>query len=161
MTRKRPWNRTDQPVYSISSVDNMGNYNMNMITYVTAVSMHPKRFICGVYENTRTLTNLSGTSQFVLQLLHENQYNLLSVLGRKSGNQVDKIRLFEKRNLLSEFSNFKILKEALAVIKMKVIHVMKGGDHTIFLCDVIEFENLNDGKPLTLDILRDKKLIRI
>jgi hypothetical protein len=31
----------------------------------------------------------------------------------------------------------------------------------MFLCDVVSFENLNESHILTLDVLRQKKLIRI
>ena len=34
-------------------------------------------------------------------------------------------------------------------------------DHRLFLCEVISYKNMNDGKALTLDILREKKLIRM
>ena len=39
---KRPWNIIDSPIYSLQSVDEEGKINMNICTYVTAVSMKPK-----------------------------------------------------------------------------------------------------------------------
>ena len=39
---KRPWNIIDLPVYSLLSNDVNGNINMNICTYVSAVSMKPK-----------------------------------------------------------------------------------------------------------------------
>ena len=63
--RKKPWNRVNLPVWSISSKrDGIGN--LNMITYAAQISMHPKRFICGVYRNTKTLENLLNSQEFVL-----------------------------------------------------------------------------------------------
>ena len=32
-------------------------------------------------------------------------------------------------------------------------------DHRLFLCEVISYKNINEGKALTLDILREKKLL--
>ncbi len=158
--KKKPWNRVDLPVYSISSKGAEFD-NMNIITYSTAVSMKPKRFICAVYKNTKTLENVRLNGQFVLQILSDSQYALVRLLGKQSGNKINKIEKLSKRNLLSEWKGFKILKEALALMEMKVIHEMDGGDHVCFLCDVVAYKNLNDGKELTLNILSEKKIISI
>lgn len=46
-------------------------------------------------------------------------------------------------------------------MQMKVVNSMEGGDHQCFLCDVIAYKNLNEGKALTWDTLREHKMIRI
>ena len=158
--KKKPWNRVDLPVYSISSKGNEYD-NMNIITYASAVSMKPKRFICAVYKNTKTLENVRSKGQFVLQILSDNQYALVRLLGKQTGNKINKIERLNKRNLLSEWNGFSILKEALAVMEMKIINEIDGGDHVCFLCDVVAYKNLNDGYELTLNILSDKKIISI
>ncbi len=159
MIKKKPWNRTNQPVYSCSS--KFGNsQNMHIITYVSPISMQPKQFICGIYHGTRTLTNIEASGEFVLQLLAGNQYRLVDLLGKKSGNTIDKIARLEKRKELTEWSGYPILKNCLSVLHLKVINSLEGGDHKIFLCDVLAYKNLNDGSPLTLDILREHKIIR-
>ena len=158
---KRPWNRINLPVYSISSHDGEGHHNMHIITYASQISMQPKRFICGVYRGTKTLKNITNHPQFVLQLLASHQFRLTDLLGKKSGNQIDKIARLEKRKLLSEWKGYKVLSESLAIIELKVVSTFDGGDHIGFLCDVVDYKNLNEGKALTLDILREHKLIRI
>ena len=134
---------------------------MNIITYASAVSMKPKRFICAVYKNTKTLENVRSNGAFVLQILSHTQYALVRLLGKQSGNKINKIERLNKRNLLLEWNGFSILKEALAVIEMNIIQEMDGGDHVCFLCDVVAYKNLNEGKELTLNILSDKKIISI
>jgi len=158
--KKKPWNRVDLPVYSISSKGNECD-NMNIITYASAVSMKPKRFICAVYKNTKTLENVRSNGQFVLQILSDNQFALVRLLGKQTGNKINKIERLNKRNLLSEWNGFSILKEALAVMEMKIINEIDGGDHVCFLCDVVAYKNINDGNELTLNILSDKKIISI
>lgn len=158
---KRPWNRVNLPVYSIASTDGKGNYNMHIITYAGQMSMEPKRFVCGIYEGTKTLENVIGHPEFVLQLLSENQYRLVELLGKKSGHQLNKIERLEKRKLLTHWNGFPILKDALAVMLLNTISSFPGGDHTGFLCEVVQYKNLNEGNPLTLDTLREHKLIRI
>lgn len=158
---KRPWNRVNLPVYSICSTDGNGAYNMHMITYATQISMNPKRYVCGIYEGTKTLELIISHNEFILQLLSEKQYRLIALLGKKTGYEFDKITHLKRRNLLSEWNGFPILKDALAIMQLKAISSFPGGDHTGFLCDVTQYKNLNEGDPLTLDILRQHKLIRI
>jgi len=134
---------------------------MQIITYASQISMQPKRFICGIYHGTQTLLNIEVSGEFVLQLLADLQYRLVDLLGKKSGKLINKIGKLQKRNELEEWNGFYILKNCLAVIHLKTISSFEGGDHKGFLCDVITFKNLNEGNIMTLDTLRDKKMIRI
>ena len=158
---KRPWNRVNLPVYSISSSDGNGRHNMHIITYASQISMQPKRFICGIYHGTKTLENIEKNGVFVLQLLADHQYRLSILLGKESGHTIDKIARLEKRKLITNWKYHLILKEAIAVMELSVIEAFEAGDHKAFLCNVNDFKNLHEGKSLTLDILREHKLIRI
>ena len=160
MIRKKPWNRVNLPVYSISSRTAV-NSNMHIITYASQISMQPKRFICGIYHGTQTLLNVEASGEFVLQLLADTQYRLVDLLGKKSGKTIDKISRLQKRNELAEWNGFYILKNCLAVMQLKVLSSFEGGDHRGFLCDVTAFKNLNEGETLSLDTLREQKMIRI
>jgi flavin reductase (DIM6/NTAB) family NADH-FMN oxidoreductase RutF len=134
---------------------------MQIITYATQISMQPKRFICGLYHGTKTLDNIERNGVFVLQYLADHQYRLSMLLGKTSGNTIDKIARLEKRKLITTWKNHIILKDALAVIELTTIQSFEAGDHKAFLCDVSDFKNLQEGKVLTLDDLREHKLIRI
>ena len=156
--RKKPWNRVDQPVYSISSAYN-GVVNMNICSYVTPVSMKPKRYIVAVYKNTKTLELIKQNPNFLLQILTEDQYRLINLLGKKSGFRINKI---EKIKEPVEFYNdsFAYLSRSLAYLHLHVLAWLDGGDHWCALCDVVSYKNLNHGKPLTLEFLKKKKIIR-
>jgi len=161
MSRKRPWNLVNLPVYSISSKNAAGITNMNIITYANAVSMQPKQFVCAVYHHTKTLHNIQHNPHFVLQILAEEQYRLVDLLGKQSGNNINKAERLNKRKLLTEWKGFEILKDCVAVMEMKAqpLQIQQGQvlpDHQLFLCDVVSYKNLNDSQPLTLDILRAK-----
>ena len=159
MIRKKPWNRINLPVYSISSrFDNM--YNMNICTYTSAVSMKPKQLMVAIYNDTKTLEIVNNSTAFVLQLLAAKQYRMVDLLGKKSGKNIDKISRLEKRKLIAEWNGYKILKDALALIELMVVNTMQAEDHTLFLCTVIDYKNLNEGEALTLDDLREHRLIR-
>jgi flavin reductase (DIM6/NTAB) family NADH-FMN oxidoreductase RutF len=160
MTRKKPWNRINLPVYSISSKFDT-TYNMNICTYTSAVSMQPKQLLVAIYNDTKTLEIVENSPKFVLQLLAAEQYRMVDLLGKKSGKNIDKISRLEKRELIAHWNDFKILKDALALTELKVENTMQAGDHKLFLCSVVDYKNLNEGKALTLDDLREHRLIRI
>lgn len=138
---------------------------MHIITYVSQISMQPKQFVCGIYYDTKTLENIDLHNKFVLQILAKEQYVLVNMLGKKSGNSTNKMAYLQKRGLIIEWKNYLVLKDALALIELEALPVIlpatKKTDHKIFLCNVLEYKNLNEGTPLTLDVLREKKLIRI
>ena len=160
MTKKKPWNRVSLPVYSISSKTET-NENMHIITYVSSVSMQPKRMIVAIFHGTQTLVNAEANPHFVLQLLASGQCNLINLLGKQSGKSIDKMERLEKRKLLTHWNGFKVLADALAIMELRAINQMEGGDHRMYLCDVIAHKNLNEGAPLTTTILHEKGIIRI
>lgn len=157
--RKKPWNRVNAPVYSVVSHGSKG-YNMHICTYVTPVSMKPKQYVVALYHPSRTLENVQENPEFILQLLGENQFNLITLLGKLSGKSIDKIDRLDKRNLLCEWKGFPVLKEALAVLQLKAIGSWEAGDHTCFLCDVLAYNNRHTGKALDLDELKARRIIR-
>jgi flavin reductase (DIM6/NTAB) family NADH-FMN oxidoreductase RutF len=158
--RKKPWNRPNQPIYSISS-RGVNGFNMNIVSYVTPVSMKPKRYMVAVYDGTQTLENVKLHPHFVLQLLSDDQYGLVRLLGKKSGRKIDKMASLEKKKLLQTWNEFPVLKGALAFVELKVLEVVSGGDHQCFICDVVSYRNQNEGEVLGLYTLGKHKIISI
>lgn len=158
--RKKPWNRPNQPIYSICSKGDSG-FNMNIVSYVTPVSMKPKRYMVAVYEGTKTLENIKQNPHVVLQLLSDDQYALVRLLGKQSGKKIDKMGKLEKQNKLQQWNSFPVLKDALAYVELKVMDVVPGGDHDCFICDVVAYRNQNDGEALGLHTLSKHKIISI
>jgi flavin reductase (DIM6/NTAB) family NADH-FMN oxidoreductase RutF len=158
--RKKPWNRPNQPIYSICSKGDNG-FNMNIVSYVTPVSMKPKRYMVAVYEGTKTLENIKQNPHVVLQLLSDDQYALVRLLGKQSGKKIDKMGKLEKQNKLQRWNNFPVLKDALAYVELKVMSVVPGGDHECFICDVVAYRNEKDGEALGLHTLSKHKIISI
>lgn len=162
---KKPWNRIDLPVYSISSKCD-SEENMNVITYMTAVSMQPKQFIAAVYNQTKTLELVQRNPHFVIQLLSKDQYRLVHLLGKQSGKTVRKIDRLKKRKLITYWNGFAVLTDALALMEVKAVHLKVNAsvnqpDHQLFLCELIHYKNNKEGDPLTIDILRHHKIVRM
>ena len=156
---RKPWNRISLPVYSISS--KYGEiHNMHICTYVSAVSMEPKRYMVAVYHGTKTLELINQNPRFLLQLLSEEQYPLVRLLGQQTGHKVDKISRLQKRGLIEMYNGFYHLKDALSIIELEIINRIAGGDHDVFICELVSYRNLNEGEPLSTSYLRHKKIIR-
>lgn len=156
---RKPWNRVDLPVYSVSSKAGEEE-NMHICTYVSSVSIAPKRYMVALYHGTKTIELVTRNGHFLLQLLSSEQYPLVRTLGQRSGHRVNKLKELRKKDKIGAYAGFSYLKEALAVIECKVLESLEGGDHLLLLCDVVSFRNLNEGKVLTTGFLREKKIIR-
>lgn len=155
---QKAWNIPDLPVYSLATYGD-DFVNMNICTYVTAISMKPKLYGIAVYENTKTLSNIQNSSFAVLQLLHFSQYNLVNKLGKQSGFNFDKHSYLEKRNLTEIWMNYQVLKNVSARILLKKMSFQKTGDHVFHVFEVIK-SNTYHQEYLRLNVLRDKKIIR-
>ena len=88
--RVKPWNRVDGPIYSLATTAD-GKGNLNICSYVTPIAMKPKRFIIGVYKDTKTLANLEANPIGLLNYMAKDQANHIKLLGKKSGHSTDKI----------------------------------------------------------------------
>jgi flavin reductase (DIM6/NTAB) family NADH-FMN oxidoreductase RutF len=93
---KRPWNIIDLPVYSLS-VRCDEDENMNIATYVSAISLKPKKMIVSIYKNTKTLILAERNPHFIIQLLSEEQINLVRLLGKNSGFKKNKMQYLTKK----------------------------------------------------------------
>jgi flavin reductase (DIM6/NTAB) family NADH-FMN oxidoreductase RutF len=156
---KRPWNLADLPIYSLATYD--GNkVNMNICTYVSAVSMKPKRYMVAVYHHTQSLANILKSKTAVLQLLGKEHISLVNTLGKKSGKQYDKENYLARKKQLEVWSDRKVLTNCAGLMEIEKIWSKDAGDHTLFLFDVKRFQT-NHENILMLDDLRQKKLIRI
>ncbi|HAI83686.1 MAG TPA: hypothetical protein DCL43_08465 [Chitinophagaceae bacterium] len=164
---KRPWNRVNLPVYATSTHDGDAAHNMHIITYANAVSMQPKQFIIALYYGTKSLALVQQHQYIVLQLLSEHQYRLVDILGKQSGHNINKIQRLQKRQLLSTWKGFWVLKEALAYMHLTLTPLQANDpsvpapDHMLYLGTLTDFKHVNEGNALTLDTLRTYGLIRI
>lgn len=157
---KKPWNLPDLPVYSLATEGENG-FNMNICTYVSAVSMQPKRFMVAVYNGTRSLENMYASEQAVLQLLTTSQVGLVRSLGKKSALQFDKQTWLRKKNVLSEWQSFTVLRDAAAWMLLQKRWHQDAGDHVLFLFDVVKYQTNNPDNIMTLHTLRQHKIISI
>ncbi len=156
---KRPWNIPDLPVYSLVT-RHAEQENMNICTYVGAISMQPKLYAIAIYNGTLSLALAEQSNYAVLQLLGADQYRLVKTLGQQSGHTIDKISWLAKRNLLHDFEGFPVLKDNSASLLMRKTGVVQSdGDHVLFIYRVEKSKSLHEDY-LTTGLLREKGIIR-
>jgi flavin reductase (DIM6/NTAB) family NADH-FMN oxidoreductase RutF len=155
---RRPWNLSNLPVYSLATYGE--KVNMNICTYVSAVSMKPKRYMVAVYHDTQTLHNITRGKLAVLQVLAKSHLSLVNVLGKKSGLRYNKESYLSKKGVLDNWDNKTVLSNCAALMEMEKIWSKDAGDHRLFLFDVRGFITYRDD-VLMLDDLRAKKLVRM
>lgn len=155
----RPWNLPNLPVYSLATYQGE-KVNMNICTYVSAVSMKPKRYMVAVYHGTQSIENITASKTAVLQLLGVQHVSLVNTLGKKSGLRYDKENYLTKKKLITLWHDKKVLTHCAGLMELEKLWAKDAGDHTMFLFDVKRFQS-NHKSVLTLDDLREKGLIMI
>lgn len=158
---RKIWNRPDLAVWSLVTADRDGIANMNICTYVTAVSMDPKLMLVAVYHGTKTRANLQVGSRVLLQLLGQDNASLVRLLGHESGHDVDKIGRLAKRHVLHYSDNLPYLGSIPGYLVAEVEQLIGiPGDHDLAVLRVIKQKNLNDVPILTTTELRRRGYLR-
>jgi flavin reductase (DIM6/NTAB) family NADH-FMN oxidoreductase RutF len=158
---RKLWNRPDDAVWSLSTRSGSGVPNMNICTYVTAVSLEPKLMMVAVYKNTQTLENVSVGKTVLLQLLTQDLAPVVRVCGQMSGKKIDKISRLKKRYELLEENDLYYFSEAAGFMVLEVEQLIEtSGDHDLMVGKVVKAKNLRDKDILTTTYLKAEKYIR-
>ena len=157
---KRPWNIINPPIYSLVTYDETDNLNMNICSYVSAVSLKPKLYSIAIDYSTKTYENLKLNSHVVLQLLSKSHLKIIRKLGKTSGYLFNKENYLKSRKMLDYWRNNTVLKDTCALIELiKNNEINIEGDHAIFTFSVSKYTTLSDDGILTFKDLIDNKII--
>ena len=157
---KRPWNIINLPIYSLVTYDEKDNLNMNICTYVSAVSLKPKLYSIAIDYTTKTYDNLKLNSFVVLQLLSKSHLKIIRKLGKTSGYLFNKEKYLRSKEMLEDWRRNIVLKDTCALIELKKINEINlEGDHAIFIFSVSKYTTLSEHGILTFKDLIDNKII--
>lgn len=157
---KRPWNLIDLPVYSLLTLDEEGVINMNICTYVSAVSMQPKIYSVAIDYKTKTYQNLTNSQVAVLQLLTKEHMQLVKKLGKKSGFKIDKEAYLRKNDCLTTWRSYPVLKNCSAVLELnKTTQLNVDGDHEIFFFKVNKFSSFSEDVLCFQDLIENNIIL--
>ena len=159
---KRPWNRPNYPVWSLSTIDEAGKFNMNICTYVTTISMQPKQFCIAVYHGTKTYENIKNSKTAILQLLGEHQSGVVRNLGKTSGHDKDKVATVNKKHPIITTQGLAVMSDSLSYCIVTFDDMITtGGDHDLIIGTVVSYKNLHEGEVLTTQKLSELKIISV
>ena len=157
---KRPWNIINPPIYSLVTYDETDNLNMNICSYVSAVSLKPKLYSIAIDYSTKTYENLKLNSSVVLQLLSKSHLKIIRKLGKTSGYLYNKEKYLRSKEMLEDWRRNIVLKDTCALIELKKINEINlEGDHAIFIFSVSKYTTLSEDGILTFKDLIDNKII--
>ena len=149
----------DMPVYSLATHDG-DQVNMNICTYVSAISMKPKLFMIAIDYATKTFENLEKRCNCVLQILHQDHSNLVKLLGKKSGKRTKKADKLASKKLITKWDGHEVLDGACGYLKL----IMKGrknvqGDHELFWFEVVKSKTNSENNILMFQDLIESGII--
>lgn len=140
----------DVPTYSLATIDSEGKTNMNIVTYTTPVSISPDRIWCvGLVKSSLSHQNFMNNDFGILQLLCPKHSSLVKLLGGSSGRDVDKQSECRERGFKWQYlaidkdddeDDIKylplVLPDCTYYLLLNRIHVVDGGSHDVFICNV-------------------------
>jgi flavin reductase (DIM6/NTAB) family NADH-FMN oxidoreductase RutF len=146
-------------VHSITTLaGNPARYNANIVTWLMQTDMGGKVLAVALYKTDYTIELVRESGILNVNLLASDQTKLIRKLGQQSGRERDKFK-----NLPHELDDrgCPYLTEAIGYAQCRVLHSFEAGDHELFVCEVLKQVVLSQDKDvMTLDLLREKKLIR-
>ena len=157
---KRPWNIVNPAIYSLVTYDEKDNLNMNICSYVSAVSLKPKIYSIAVDYSTKTYENLKLNSFVVLQLLSKSHLKIIRKLGKTSGYFFNKENSLRSKEILENWGEKTVLKDTCALLELKKMNEINiEGDHAMFTFSVSKYKTLSERGILTFKDLIDNKII--
>ena len=157
---KRPWNIINPAVYSLITYDEHDTLNMNICSYVSAVSLKPKLYLIAIDYSTKTYKNLKQNSVVVLQLLSKSHLKIIRKLGKLSGYSYNKEKYLKSKGILNNWEKHLVLKNVCALLELKKMSEINiEGDHAIFTFSVSKFKTLSEDSVLTFKDLIYNKII--
>ena len=97
--------------------DDNDKLNMNICSYVSAVSLKPKLYLIAEYS-TKTYENLKLNSSVVLQLLSKSHLKFIRKLGKTSGYLFNKEKYLKSKDMLDNWRKNIVLKDTCALIEL-------------------------------------------
>ena len=122
-------------------------YNIMTAEWTHHISYSPGLIAINIHSHDATAENIRKTKVFGVNLASEDQNFVSSVAGGSSGKDVDKIKVLEELGI--EFYKAKnidvlLVKGAAMNAECKVKEIIKLGDHTMFVGEVVEFSSSNN-----------------
>lgn len=112
---------------------------------VTALSLDPVLMLICVDKGTHTLRVLEAGGAFTVNILGEHQEDVSRIFAKRAEPELGNLR---GQPFVIGRNGAPRLEDCLAYLECRIADVLDGGDHSIFLGEVVEEAIVNDVKPL-------------
>lgn len=106
-----------------------------------SVSLEPPMILVCIDKRTGSHDAFKESGYFVVNILHENQQYLSDQFASHLTDKYEGIDYFENNR------DIPVLKNALANLECRLVHFYDGGDHTIYVGEILK-AHIYDGEPL-------------
>ncbi len=131
------------------TVEHKNQYNASTVSWLSQASFAPPLVMMGVKGNTLTHTMVEESGQFAINMLAVGQTEMAQAFFKRAEYKEDKLSgyAFEP----GPVTGAPLLLDAPAWFECKVTDVVKRGDHTVVVAEVVEAGVRDpDAKPMAL-----------
>lgn len=114
----------------------------NTASSFNSVSLDPPLVLWSLGKNAYSIKAYLSTDYFAVNVLREGQEDVSSRFARALGDK------WQGLDYETWETGSPILPDALAVFECKTVYTYQGGDHVIFVGEVIRFDHDPNGRPL-------------
>jgi flavin reductase (DIM6/NTAB) family NADH-FMN oxidoreductase RutF len=118
------------------TVQHQGRYNASTVSWLSQASFDPPLVMVGVRVDTLTHTLVEGSGQFAINMLAVGQTEMAQAFFKHAKHEGDKLSgyAFEP----GPATGAPLFLDAPAWFECKVTDVVKRGDHTLVVAEVVE-----------------------
>jgi flavin reductase (DIM6/NTAB) family NADH-FMN oxidoreductase RutF len=123
-------------------------YNAFTANWLSQASFEPPMLMLSVENDSHSIELIRRTKVFVVNVFATGQRELAGQLGRPFARNPQKL---EGVSYHPATNGCPILEDALGWLECRVTGELPAGDSTVFIAEVVNAAELNEGQPLTMN----------
>jgi flavin reductase (DIM6/NTAB) family NADH-FMN oxidoreductase RutF/rubredoxin len=144
---KEAFRKISYGLYLVSSVKD-GKFNGQIANSMFQVTSEPSTIAISINKENLTHAYIQASRIFSVSILSEAApMTFIGLFGFKSGRDVDKFKDVKYR--IGKTGAPIVLDHAVAYLEVKLIKEMECGSHTIFVGEVVDYDNIRNDPPMT------------
>ena len=135
-------------VYIASSINNEGKMNAHIVNAVMQTTSSPATFCLASNKNNLTCEYIQQSKVFAVSVVdNDADMKFIGRFGFRTGRDIDKFDGINYR--VGQTGAPIVLDKTVAFVECKVINQIDLGSHILFVGEVVDADNIAEGKPLT------------
>ncbi|SET13414.1 flavin reductase family protein [Anaerobranca gottschalkii] len=135
------------PVGILGAIDG-DNHRIITVSWFTQVSKNPPQLLVCVSPQSSVHPIINKSKEFVLTILSKDMEEVARICGHTSENVSDKLDTAKLTTKTSKKVKVASINEGIFNLECQVTGEFTGGDHTIFVGEVLYVDEIKEEKPL-------------